>query len=314
MPGLIDQINTATGFKPPTGMQYNQTNPAPAAPAPAADSSMSAYLKALASLQSSMYQYTGPPAGQIVGGFNTSAAHNAAAAAATNTDTAYYNNLLNQYNTNMAQQQGYAQQQNQNTIQGIQENTQNVLNQNTITGQRTGEDLNTTLSNMANSQQNQLSQTGLGDSQQQQAQLSQQGSAGTAESGLGAQQQSVTQQGQALGSQAEQQGYDVQKAAQNLFANRTMADLSRGSDIAQQQSGLQQNAANFSLSSYLSQLQQQQQQYAETNAASLKTAIGADTSLNYGTAVNNFLQGLSTNGAQNSANYNTTATALRGAY
>lgn len=315
-PSTLSAINSATGFgttksaTDPYGVNGGGGNNPVTSPTGTSSGGNNQSLQD--QYNSLLYQMSSLAPGQIVGGFNVQNAYNAARQEATNTDTAFYQNAINEYNDSLNKEAGYQQQLEQNQLQGIQENLQNVLNQNALTGQRTQQDLGTTLSNMANAQQNILAQTGLSSDIARREQIAGQGASGTAESGIGQGQQADTQQGARLQSQAEQQGYNIQQAAQHLFANRTMEDLGTSSNVASQQANLQSQAANFSLSSYLSGIQAQQRQFAENSYAQQQQSIHADTLANYQTAANKFLSGLQ--GRTSSQNYAATANALLGAY
>lgn len=239
-----------------------------------------------------LYQMTQLRPGNIVGNFNTGAQYAQARQQAQGQENTYYTNLMNQFNNQIAQQQGEAQQANQMAQEGIQANLQNTLGQNQISGQRVGEDTSTALSNLANYQQNYKQTEGLNFDQAQRALSGNLAAGGTGTSGLGQQQVQQAQTQEQLGQQAEGQQYNVQRVAQQLFANRSMEDLSRSSQIAGQQAGLQTKAANFDLTTHLSALQRSQQTQQETYNKLEKDSIAADASSAYAKQVNDYLQGL----------------------
>lgn len=267
-----------------------------------------------AALNNQYYGMSQMRPGQIIGGAMNTAnqAWNSAYAAAQQQGNQWYNAMINQLQSDVGAEEDAQRNLAQNSLTGIQENLSNVLQQNQITGQRTQQDTATTLSNMANAQQNQLAQTGLQSDTATRQMQSQQGVSGTVESGLGQGQQQIAQQGAQLQSQQEQQGFNIQQAAQNLFQNRTMEDLARGSDIAQQQADLQSQATNFSLQSYISQMTAQTNQTAEGYYSASQQMINAAAGQNYDTAINKYLAGIQ--GSVAPQDYATTASALLGAY
>lgn len=299
----------------PTGTARPATTSSPASSAPGGMINYGA-LSGQQSQQynSLLYSMSQVRPGQILGGaMNTAnSAWNSAYAAAQTQGNQWYNSMIGQLQSDTAAEENAQQNLAQNSLTGIQENLGNVLQQNQITGQRTQQDTATTLSNMATAQQGQLAQTGLASDTQTRAMQAQQGAAGTATSGLGQGQQATAQMGARLQSQQEQQGFNIQTAAQNLFQNRTMEDLSRGSDIAQQQADLQSQATNFSLQSYITQLGAQTNQIGEQYYQASQGMINAAAGQNYDTSINNYLGGLQ--GKVAPQDYATTASALLGAY
>ncbi len=105
------------------------------------------------------------------------------------------------------------------------------------------------------------------------------GQAGTAESGGGQQQVATAQKQEQLGQQAQGQQYQVQRAGQQLFANRSFEDLARSGGIAKEQAGTQTQQTKLDLNKSLQsiaqyQTGQQTQLLNQRNANAAQTATG----------------------------------------
>lgn len=224
--------------------------------------------------------------------YNTGQAYQSAAAQAKAATDPYYNQQINAFNTIFAGQQQTAQQQQQLTAAGIQEQLANTLQGNEIAQGRVGEDTSTALNNMANAQQNYKETEGMNFDIAQRGLQGQLGQAGTAESGGGQQQVQQAQTQEQLGQQAQGQQYQVQRQAQQLFANRSFEDISRSSGIAGQQAGTQTQQSQLDLNKQLQSIAQSQMQTTTGLQQAQKQQEAAATAQYYDIGLNNFLSGL----------------------
>lgn len=204
----------------------------------------------------------------------------------------FYNQQINAFNTNMAAQRQQAQQEQELANSNIQSSLQNTLQGNEITQGRVGEDTSTALNNLANAQQNYKSTEGMQFDQAQRALGTQLGQAGTAESGGGQQQVATAQKQEQLGQQAQGQQYQVQRAGQQLFANRSFEDIARSSGVAKQQAGLQTQGAQLNLNKELTSIAQYENQYGTQLEQGKKQAEMAQSAANYTNNLRNFYSSL----------------------
>lgn len=270
---------------------YPGSTPAPKAPAPTPAAQPASQGYDPNALLKAIYGSVYAPVGQAAY-YNTGAAYQNAMKQAQGQVDPFYNQQINAFNTSIAAQNQQAQQQQQLTNAGIQEQLQNTLQGNQIAQQRTGEDVGTAESNLANTQQNYKQTEGLNFDIAQRQQAAGLGAAGTAESGGGQQQVQQAQTQEQLGQQAQGQQYQVQRQAEQLFANRSFEDISRSSGVAGQQAGQQTQQAQLNLNQQLTQLASTQQQQDASYQQAEKQQELAQTGANYDVGLNNFFNSL----------------------
>lgn len=224
--------------------------------------------------------------------YNTGQAYQKAFQQAQSQVDPFYNQQINAFNTNIAAMNQQAQQQQSLTSAQIQQQLANTLQGNQISQQRVGEDTSTALGNLGNAQQNYKQTEGMQFDQAQRALAQGLGQAGTAESGGGQQQVATAQKQEQLGQQAQGQQYQVQRQAQQLFANRSFEDISRSSGIAGQQAGQQESQGKLDLNKQLTQLASQQQQQTAAYTQSMKQQELSQAGANYDIGLNQFFQSL----------------------
>lgn len=228
--------------------------------------------------------------------YNTGQAYQNALKQAQGAVDPYYNQQINAFNTIFAGQQQTAQQQQQLTAAGIQEQLANTLQGNEIAQGRVGEDTSTALSNMANAQQNFKETEGMNFDIAQRGLQGQLGQAGTAESGGGQQQVLQGQRQEQLGQQAQGQQYQVQRQAEQLFANRSFEDISRSSGIAKTQAGTQTQQAQLDLNKQLQSIAQAQLQTTSGLEQARKQQEAATAAQYYDIGLSSFLGNLAKSG------------------
>lgn len=231
---------------------------------------------------------------------NLSDIYNQASSAAQSAVNPYYTKQLQDFQAQQAQDKANQQQQTQVNIQQLQDQLQNTLNANTLTGQRTAQDT------LANEQQ-----AGIAVDQQQQtqgtqfdqariAQAKQLASQGLTGSGLGNQ--------QVLGSEADRNTQESQQAAaqkqafdqSELLKSRTFEDLANSGALATKSEATGETQANFDLNKYIqgqvSSLQQEQQSLEQSRLAQVASNTQSQAKL----LVNQFIQSIA-NPAQRQA-------------
>lgn len=165
----------------------------------------------------------------------------------------YYSKQLKDFVAQQAADKITQQQQTQTNIQNLQNELTNTLQGNAISGARTSQDVLTNEQQIGQQADQTQAEQGTQFDQARIAQAKQLASEGLTTSGLGTQQvlQSQTDRNTQEAQQADQNKQQVD--AQELFKSRTLEDLGRSSQLAQQTETTGEKQANFDLGNYISQ-------------------------------------------------------------
>jgi hypothetical protein len=259
-PAVLQDINKATGYTPNLGVggssngQVYASTPVPSIPRPAAAPAATAdpYAGEIAALNAQTRAIQAQIAAQPkLLSFNYAGTQAQAKSLAQQNVNPIYQQKLNDY-LSQARVNEQRQQQDFNTAnQLIGENLKNVTDANTLSGQRTTEDVATNLYNSANKEQQFQQDSGTAFDKSRAALAGNVAQSGLTTSGLGAQQQNeaVTNRNTQEGRQVEQ--FNQYRQAQDLFKGRTLEDLATSTSHAQTSAGEQQTAAKLSLDRYI---------------------------------------------------------------
>lgn len=162
----------------------------------------------------------------------------------------YYTKLLNDFLTQQSAQKAQQQAQYDTNIKNLDDQLAETLKTNEITGKRTTEDVG---QNMADINQNaDIFQTDSGQAADA-ARIAQ--ARGLAQSGLtggvGAQQQEAATAASNTGEKRQEQQFQHQRQAQELFKTRTFEDLARSGELATKSTEKGKKAAKFDLDSFI---------------------------------------------------------------
>lgn len=275
----IRAINSATGYTPtgtgnPVSPLYktpstdfaSSIKPAPAAapvdPYAAEIASLLAQSKALQSQLAAQpkllpYDYT--------------AAQAQAKAAAANAVNPLYSQKFNDF-IKQAQVQQERQQADTNTANSLlEQNLTNLQQANATSGQRVGEDTQTNLDQLANTEQNFQQDTGTAADQARIAAAR----TGNIGSGIDTQNAQAAIKTQNTAESRQQQSFDVQAKAQQLFKSRSFEDLARSNELGLQSTTQGKTANNLSLARYIADYGTQQDAAGNYTAANTKQSVNA---------------------------------------
>lgn len=300
IPGKFEQaLNIGSQFQSagtaatPAAVHSGITTPAPQAPKPVAapaaspnDAAFNAYMKqqqgltsqtqALLQQQNALLKEQATPAPVL----NYGAILANAQAQANKPNSAVnklYTQQLNNYLQNAAAQQKLAQQQQQLSVTQAQQGLQNTQAQLGQQQQYTGQQTEMDLGNIANQQKFYEQQQGMQGEQNLNALRAQNGQAGLAGSGLGAQSEFTQNLGRQIQENQQTNQFQYQRNTDLLSEQNTFAQIAQSGKYAKQTEAGQEGQANIDLSKFLQQAayaknqsQQSLQQWrtqAETAAA-----------------------------------------------
>jgi hypothetical protein len=172
----------------------------------------------------------------------------------------YYTKLLNQFVTQQKTQKAQQTKQYQMNVENLQQELQNTLQGNEISGARTTQDVATNVQQLGQQEEQMQQDTGTQFEQDRLQQAKELAAGGMAQSGLGKQQQTQTVTQRNISEQRQTQQIEQQKQQQELFKSRTFEDLARSGELATQTKVKGEKQGKFDLDTYI-----QNQGYELTN-------------------------------------------------
>lgn len=223
---------------------------------------------------------------------NLGSVYNQARGSAESAVNPYYTKQLQDFQAQQAAEKATQQQQTQTNIQNLQQQLQDTLQGNAITGARTTQDVATQEQQIAQKADRTQQDQGTQFDQARIAQAKQLASQGLTTSGLGQQQAFQSEAGRNLQETRQAQDVAQQNQAQELLKTRTFEDLARSGTLATQAETKGETQQNFDLNKYIQGQGFALNQQKDTLEQQRLSRVGQETQSQAKMLVNQFIQSI----------------------
>lgn len=230
--------------------------------------------------------------------YDVAGAYARARSAAEGAVNPFYAKKLNDF---LAQQETKKQRTNEDAATAntnIEQGLADALQASDIARQRTTEDTATNLGNIQNAENYYQNTEGTQFDRARQALLSQGAQSGLLGSGLGAQQDINAINDRNVASAQQEQGYNTQRQAAQLFKTRTFEDLTRSDSLANRNAGQQKKQVQVNLDRALQDIGTESEAYKYQNEADRIGAVLQEQNRQAQLGYANFIAGLQGQGAK----------------